>query len=132
MSNSDTPAVGTIGWHDLTVQDAEGVRDFYSEVAGWTATPLSMGGYSDFIMTGAGSPEPVAGVCHARGSNIGLPAQWLMYIVVENVDRAAERCVELGGELLREPQALSGGRFCVIKDPAGAVCALYQPAPPAA
>ena len=134
MSNSETPPVGTIGWHDLTVNDAdaEKVRDFYSKVAGWTATPLSMGGYNDFIMTGAGSPEPVAGVCHARGPNVDLPRQWLMYIIVEDVDRSAEQCVELGGEILTGPRGLSGGRFCVIRDPAGAVCALYQPAAPAA
>ena len=29
----------------------------------------------------------------------------------------------------RGPRPLAGGRFCVIRDPAGAVCALYEPAP---
>lgn len=132
MGTNETPPLGTIGWHDLAVDAAEAVRDFYVKVAGWTATPVSMGGYSDFIMTGAGSPEPVAGVCHARGPNIDLPAQWLMYIVVEDVDLSAEACVQLGGEIVAGPRDISGGRFCVIRDPAGAVCALYEPAPPAA
>ena len=69
----------------------------------------------------------MAGICHARGSNANLPAQWLMYVVVEDVEASARHCVELGGELLDGPRELGGGRFCVIRDPAGAVCALYTP-----
>ena len=37
MSDAPKPAVGTIGWKDLTVENAERVRDFYMGVAGWTA-----------------------------------------------------------------------------------------------
>jgi predicted enzyme related to lactoylglutathione lyase len=29
--------VGKIGWLDLTVDDADAVRDFYREVVGWKA-----------------------------------------------------------------------------------------------
>lgn len=126
MSETERPAVGTIGWTDLTVPNAEEVRDFYGQVAGWTPQPLDMGGYSDFVMAAPGG-KAVAGVCHARGSNAGLPAQWLVYIVVENVDQSAARCVELGGKLIAGPKDMGGnGRYCVIQDPAGAVAALWQ------
>jgi predicted enzyme related to lactoylglutathione lyase len=71
----------------------------------------------------------VAGICHARGSNADLPAQWLATITVEDVDRNAARCAELGGEILAGPRDMgSQGRFCVIRDPAGAVAALFSPA----
>jgi predicted enzyme related to lactoylglutathione lyase len=83
-------------------------------------------GYSDFIMMPPGSANPVTGICHARGSNADLLPQWLLSIVVENVERSAASCVELGGAVVAGPRPLSGGRFCVIRDPAGAVCALYQ------
>jgi hypothetical protein len=56
-----------------------------------------------------------------------LPAQWLIYIVVEDVDRSAARRRKLGGKVLVAPRPMEGGRFCVIRDPAGAVCALYRP-----
>lgn len=115
---------GTIGWHDLTVSDAEGVRDFYAGVAGWTPEPVEMGGYADFNMCAAG--QPVAGVCHARGDNAGMPAQWMMYIVVGDLGSALEKARELGGEVVVEPRGAGGGRFAVIRDPAGAVCGLYQ------
>ena len=70
--------------------------------------------------------EAMAGVCHARGSNADLPPQWLIYIVVMDVERSARRCSELGGEVMAGPRPLGNGRFCVIRDPAGAVCALYE------
>lgn len=127
MTEARTPSVGTIMWHDLTVADAESVRDFYKAVAGWDAVALDMQGYSDYLMTAPGLPEPLAGVCHARGSNAGLPPQWLMYVVVESVDRSAAECERLGGKVLSGPRAMSGGLFCLIEDPAGAICGLYQP-----
>jgi predicted enzyme related to lactoylglutathione lyase len=36
-------------------------------------------------------------------------------------------CQRLGGTVLAPPRSYGGGRYCVIEDPAGAVCALYQP-----
>ncbi len=67
--------------------------------------------------------------CHARGVNADLPPQWLVYIVVDDVDRSAATCQELGGAIVAGPRPPAGGRTCVIRDPAGAVCALYEPAP---
>ncbi len=119
-------AAGTIGWHDLSVRDAALVRDFYAHVVGWTAEPVAMGDYEDFCMLPPGASTPVAGVCHARGANRDLPAQWLMYIVVPDLDRALETCRRLGGAVLTDVRAAGDGLFAVIKDPAGAVCALYQ------
>ena len=37
------PAIGTVGWFDLTVDNAETVRDFYREVAGWNPSEVEMG-----------------------------------------------------------------------------------------
>ena len=50
---------GRIGWQDLTVDNAEVVRDFYSEVVGWKTMPLDMGDYDDYVML---TPEGQAGV----------------------------------------------------------------------
>jgi predicted enzyme related to lactoylglutathione lyase len=124
MSTQNEP--GGIGWIDITVDDAESLRDFYAEVAGWRPENVSMGEYDDFNMTLPGSGKPAAGICHARGGNAELPAQWLIYITVADVDASAENCHALGGRVLVGPRAMGGGRFAVIEDPAGAVAALYQ------
>ena len=127
MSEMPKPKPGTIGWTDLTVPNADEVRDFYAAVAGWKPQALSMGDYSDYVMAtveGTG----VAGVCHARGSNTGLPAQWLIYITVEDVDESIRQCEQRGGKVIAGPRELgSYGRFCVIQDPAGAVAGLIAP-----
>jgi predicted enzyme related to lactoylglutathione lyase len=122
---SAIPGFGTISWQDLTVEDAERVRDFYQSVVGWAPKAINMGGYSDFVMRG--SDGDVAGICHARGGNADLPPVWLIYITVEDLDHSIGECQRLGGTLLGTPRGYGGGRYCVIKDPAGAVCALYQP-----
>jgi predicted enzyme related to lactoylglutathione lyase len=51
---SSTPRPGSITWQDLTVPDAEALRDFYAAVVGWEPEALSMGGYSDFVMNAGG------------------------------------------------------------------------------
>jgi predicted enzyme related to lactoylglutathione lyase len=126
MSNSEDSTIGSIAWRDLTVDDAEGIRDFYKDVVGWESSPVSMGEYSDFNMLSPTTQETVAGICHAKGTNANLPSQWLVYIVVENVDESASKCKQLGGHVMVGPKTMGSGRFCVIRDPAGAVCALYQ------
>jgi len=127
MSESDAPKVGEILWRDLTVKDAPRVRDFYQQVVGWTSTGQDMGGYEDFNMISPTTGETVAGVCHARGVNADVPPQWLMYVIVADVEASAKKCVELGGKIIAGPRMMGGGQFCVIQDPAGAVCALYRP-----
>ena len=127
MSDSTDIKIGTISWRDLTVKNAETVRDFYKEIVGFESSPVDMGEYSDFSMMAPGTEEAVAGICHARGTNADLPPQWLIYFVVEDVDKSATRCEALGGKIVAGPRGLAGGRFCVIRDPAGAVCALFQP-----
>ncbi|MFQ5982726.1 MAG: VOC family protein [Woeseiaceae bacterium] len=118
--------IGKIGWVDLTVADAPAIRDFYSKVVGWRPEDVDMGEYNDFNMTVPTSGEPAAGICHARGGNAELPSQWLVYITVEDVDRSAETCRELGGTVIVEPISMGDGKFCVIEDPNGSVAALYQ------
>jgi len=92
MSGEEAGKIGTICWQDLTVPNAEEVRDFYQAVVGWSSRAEDMGGYEDYHMISPSTGERAAGVCHARGTNANVPAQWLVYIVVEDVDRSTERC----------------------------------------
>ena len=114
---------------DLTVPDAETVRDFYEAVAGWKASPVNMGEYDDFSMSPPGDDaEAVAGVCHARGPNADLPAQWIIYILVEDLEASMAACREQGGSVIAGPVSMGAmGSYCVIRDPAGAAAALFCP-----
>lgn len=124
---SSTKRAGTIQWVDLTVADADALRGFYKEVAGWEVEPVDMGGYQDYSMLDANG-TPAAGICHARGANAELPAQWLIYITVPDLGASLESCTRGGGEILAGPTELGEhGAYAVIRDPAGAVAALVQP-----
>jgi len=113
---------GAIAWVDLTVPAATQLRDFYREVVGWEPSPVDMGGYEDFNMNMPGTDVPAAGVCHARGGNAALPPQWLIYVVVRDLSASAAAVEKLGGAVLQRRQ-----RYCLIRDPAGAVMMIYQP-----
>lgn len=121
---------GQVGWVDLTVDDAPTVRDFYRAVVGWEYRDVQMEGYADYAMTNLEGRD-VTGICHAKGANEGLPAQWLVYFTVLDIAFAVDEAVARGGEVLRAPMDMGAGQYAVIRDPAGAVCALFQPGAPA-
>lgn len=118
--------IGKIEWLDLTVPDAERIKNFYSNVVGWKSSEVDMGSYSDFNINLPETGDTVAGICHARGSNANLPSQWLVYVRVENVKDSAAQCEKRGGKVLDGPRRMGGSDFCVIQDPAGAVMALLS------
>ncbi len=120
---------GTIGWFDLTVPNADEVRDFYRAVVGWGVQECNMGDYSDYVMTTPDTGKGVSGVCWARGVNAGLPPVWLMYVTVPDLDSSIASVQARGGQVLAGPKQMGAARYCVIQDPAGAALALYQPAP---
>jgi uncharacterized protein len=124
--SGDVKEIGEIVWVDLTIPNAEEVGAFYASVTGWEANAFKMGEYSDYMIAKPESKETVAGICHARGSNADLPPYWLIYIKVESLDKSMEAARQLGGEVLAGPKSFGAARFCVLKDPAGAVFGVIE------
>lgn len=132
MSETLQTNIGAISWMDLTVENADEVKEFYQAVAGWEPVGFNMGEYDDYCMNEPATGKTVSGICHARGGNTGLPAQWLIYITVADLDESIAHCERLGGKVIAGPKAQGDqARYCVIQDPAGAVAALYQTIKPA-
>lgn len=128
MSETAKPALGTCAWLDLTVPDASNVRSFYEHVIGWKSAAVPMGGYDDFAMESPGADKTVAGICHARGPNTGIPPVWLPYFVIADLDASIAAVTQHGGAVVSGPRDMGGwGRMAIIRDPAGAVCALSEP-----
>ena len=128
MSEEFKPEVGTIAWRDLTVENADEIRDFYGAVCGWTFVrhPMANGEYDDYCMQTADGKTVVSGICHARGVNAKLPPQWLVYVAVKDLDNSIRQCEQLGGKVIDGPRNVGDKPFCVIQDPAGACAALIQ------
>ncbi|MEE4246503.1 MAG: VOC family protein [Kangiellaceae bacterium] len=115
---------GKIAWVDLTVENAEEIKDFYHKVVGWSPDPVAMDGYNDFNMIPTDSDDPSAGICHAKGTNANIPPSWMVYILVANLQESVSACRNNGGEVLS--QLTDDAKYAMIKDPAGAICMLYQ------
>ena len=132
MSDSEEfkPQIGAIEWYDLTVKNAGEVKDFYCSVIGWETSPVEMsdsdGKYHDFNITFPDTKETVCGICHARGGNNNIPAQWLMYVRVKNVTESAQTCIQKGGRVIEGPKAIGDSQYCIIQDPEGAILALIS------
>lgn len=117
---------GRLGWLDLTVDAAPEVRDFYSRVIGWKPEGVEMDGYDDFNMLDD-TGEPVAGICHRQGMNAGIPPVWIPYFIVEDIETATKQAVRNGGEEVELRREEDGTLvLSILKDPAGAVFALFQ------
>ncbi len=71
MSRTDEQQAGAIAWHDLTVERADEVRDFYQRVAGWEAREVDMGGYSDYAMFAPATGATAALAAVHRGGGCG-------------------------------------------------------------
>jgi hypothetical protein len=127
MPDSASP-VGRIYWLDLTVPDASTTQEFYRQVVEWSVQSVEMesGGerYADYnLLREDGSPA--AGVCHARGVNVGLPPVWMMYLPVGDLPESLRRVPEEGGRVIKATQGKDGENvYAVVQDPVGAYLAL--------
>jgi len=120
--------VGLISWLDLTVSDASATRDFYRQVVDWSVQDVEMEDaserYADYNMFGDDG-NPAAGVCHARGANLGLPPIWMIYLPVGDLDESVRRVREEGGKIIKATRGNDGEYArAVVQDLVGACLAL--------
>lgn len=118
--------VGKVVWHDLTIPNADKVKDFYKSVIGWEHQAFNMGDYEDYILVPKGSKTDAVGVCWNRGSNKNIPPVWMTYIGVSSVENSVKTVTELGGKILDGPRMMDGKNFAVIEDPEGAILAIID------
>lgn len=121
-------SAGRIAWLDLTVADAGPIREFYKQVVGWSVEDVAMKhddeAYADYCML-AENGNAVAGVCHARGVNVDLPAVWLIYLPVGDLAESIRRVEAGGGEVVKATRGDDDAyATAVIRDPVGVHVAL--------
>lgn len=127
-SHDDVPRTGRISWLDLTVADASATRDFYRQVVGWSVQDVEMEDrgrrYADYAMLGDDG-GPAAGICHARGVNMGLPPVWMIYLSVGDLAESLRRVRAEGGTILKATRGTDGEyAYAAVQDPIGVYVAL--------
>jgi predicted enzyme related to lactoylglutathione lyase len=128
--------VGRFVWQELLTDDVQAARRFYGGLFGWQFEETKRLG-EPYTLVRAGG-QPVAGITAVERQKPDEPvAQWLSYLLVADVDEAAQNFKDAGGEILVAPLSLTGtARAALVTDPAGAPLGLVSsdaelPAPPA-
>ena len=118
--DADAPPPGWM-WAELWTDDLKGSATFYKAVLGYEAWQIGAGKQATWILSSGGRPRARA----ARMPFQNVPAQWLPYVVVKDLNGALGRVTEMNGHVLRKPGA-KGPQFAVISDPGGATFILEQ------
>jgi predicted enzyme related to lactoylglutathione lyase len=118
--------VGTVALVELRTPDPGASTDFYHRLFGWDMTDLGL-----HLLAEAGSLR--AAVVHPLQPSIGdsvMPSEWSIGFRVENLRRATERVVDLGGDILEPPtESPDGWRVTQAIDPTGGAFALIEAGP---
>lgn len=118
---------GVFGWVDLGTTDQKAAKKFYGSLFGWKYDdqPLPEGSGGGVYSLAHRDGKQIAGIGTAQP---GMPPVWSSYIMVDNVDAAAERVPGLGGRVLMPPMdVMDTGRMAFVTDPTGAAVGLWQP-----
>ena len=115
------PTPGKISYVQIPAADADRSADFYESVFGWNIRRRDGGRIAFDDATGE-----VSGVWLTDRPPSVQPGL-LMYINVEDVQRALEKIVEAGGQIVTPltPQS-EGEAFATFRDPAGNVLGVFH------
>ncbi len=114
---------GALCWNDVYTRDPALSRAFYEQIFGWQFQDDGQGYYR---FTNGGRNNGGMLPMDAEMQEAFRP-WWMVYFSVADIEEAAARVVELGGQLDFPPQPVPGaGRFVLFRDPQGAYCSLFQ------
>ena len=113
---------GAMTNNQLNASSPSVAEDFYSALFGWRFEPVMeeppyWGIYNGERLNGGMMPLPPLAPA---------PSHWLVYFTVEELEGAASRIGELGGDVVLAPMPIPSGRILVARDRQGAYFALFE------
>jgi hypothetical protein len=118
-----TEVPGTMNWGELSTNDTAKAVEFYSGLFGWK---MMTGEGGDYLHINNGK-QMIGGIPPAAHRDPNIPPHWLMYFTVADCDASASKATSMGASLMLPPMTMEKvGRFGVIRDPQGAVFAIFQ------
>ncbi|WP_299839504.1 VOC family protein [uncultured Tenacibaculum sp.] len=109
-------------WADLSCYRPEKAKQFYENVFGWLYAN------DNEYYTAYKTDKPVAGLYETpdKFKTIKMPAFWMSYIQVNDVDKSVEKARELGGIIELVTHDSSFGNVALIRDTLGAGFTIYD------
>jgi predicted enzyme related to lactoylglutathione lyase len=117
---------GTVCWADLSTPAPARAKDFYGQLFGWriTASENDPSGYLHI----ANGETYIGGIPPAEYRNPQAPPHWMLYFQVSDCAASTGKAKDLGASELMPPQQVQNvGTMSILKDPQGAVFALFRP-----
>jgi hypothetical protein len=109
---------------ELTTHDLPKAKEFYSALFGWKLQDMPMVGGRNYTMINVGEGTG-GGMMTAPDPSI--PPHWLPYVAVDDLAASTQRAKDLGATMIMENIPVADyGRFTILKDPTGAVIAMWQ------
>jgi predicted enzyme related to lactoylglutathione lyase len=116
---------GSLCWTELMTPDTKKAAAFYTEMFPWKTEAMEMPNFTYTVFNrgdrGAGGMMPIL-------PDMGqVPPNWLSYFSVEDVDALVPKATSLGATVVVPATPIpGGGRFAVLRDPAGAHFGVHQ------
>lgn len=109
---------------ELHTGDVARAKAFYSQLFDWKLDDLpAPGGATPYTLINVGK-----GTGGGMFADDGTPPHWLAYVGVADIKASTVKARELGADVLQDAMEIPGyGWLSVIRDPTGAVIALWQP-----
>jgi predicted enzyme related to lactoylglutathione lyase len=117
---------GRFVWFEYVSQDAPKAQGFFGELFGWTtkSVPMPDGAYA---MIAAADGKTIGGY-GAPPPGMTRP-QWLPFLLVDSAAKTAAQVKRLGGAVEKDAHKIGDfATMAFIRDPHGALVALWQPA----
>jgi predicted enzyme related to lactoylglutathione lyase len=118
-----------IVWNELNTRDTEAAKSFYGTVFGWgfEEREFETGTYAS-IKVGEDSIGGMIDITDRAPDEV--PAHWLVYFAVDDVDATVAKATDSGGGVALEAFDIAEvGRIAIVKDPFDAVFAVMAPDP---
>jgi uncharacterized protein len=114
---------GTFCWVELGTPEVDGAKRFYTELFGWETDDLPMPDGGVYVMCRIEGKDVAAIHHHQQDEGTG----WSSYISVDDVESATSMAHDAGATVLMQPfDVADAARMSLIRDPAGAVVALWE------
>lgn len=133
QSPSDAePGLGDFSWHELATTDEQAAFKFYQQLFGWQETgTMDMGPELGMYRMYGKDGRPMGGIYKKPSdpkapAHMQAPSHWLPYVLVTDVEEAAEATKNAGGQVSSGPMEVPGGDWIAVGiDPQGGAFAVH-------
>jgi predicted enzyme related to lactoylglutathione lyase len=118
---------GALCWSELTTKDPKKAEAFYTALFGWVAKHSAPGAPMEYTEFSVGGQPSIGMMAMPPGMPPHVPSYWMPYFQVTDCDGSTAKAKGLGADLMVGSQDIPNtGRFAILKDPQGAVFAVFE------